>query len=119
MEYIRADLINFPKRVTLDCGNDAPNEVICESFCNKHYLCRCRQVTEQEIDCLIKSGNCNSLEQVECKTNAGSGCGACRIRINNLLKVAEEGKKNSFSYCEKCCSISALCVCSYSKVQSC
>ena len=79
-------LKNYPKIEPLDCGNDAPNEVICESFCNKHYLCRCRQVTEQEIDCLIKSGNCNSLEQVEWETNAGSGCGACRIRIKKLLK---------------------------------
>ena len=119
MEYTRAELINYPKRVTLDCGKDDPNEVISESFSNKHYLCRCRQVAEKEIDCLIKSGNCNSLEQVEGKTNAGSGCGACRIRIKNLLKVAEEDKKNIFSYCEKCCSISALCVCSYSKAISC
>ncbi len=119
MEHIQSELINYPKTVTLDCGKDAPNEVIGESYCNKHYLCRCRQVGEKEIDCLIKSGTCNSLEQVEWKTNAGSGCGACRIRIKKLLKVAEKDKKNNFSYCEKCCSISALCVCSYSKVKSC
>ena len=119
MECIRSEVVNYPKMITLECGNEAPNEAICESFSNKHYLCRCRKVAEKEVDCLIKSGDCNSLEQVEWETNAGSGCGACRIRIKNLLKVAEEDKKNNFSYCDKCCSISALCVCSYSKVKSC
>ena len=116
---IRSEVVNYPKMITLECGNEAPNEAICESFSNKHYLCRCRKVAEKEVYCLIKSGDCNSLEQVEWETNAGSGCGACRIRIKNLLKVAEEDKKNNFSYCDKCCSISALCVCSYSKVKSC
>jgi len=118
VESIQSGIINYPKMDPLDCGNDAPNEVICESFGNKHYLCRCRQVSEKEIGFLIKSGTCNSLEQVEWETNAGSGCGACRNRIKNLLKAVEQDMENNFSYCENCCSISQLCVCSYSKNKS-
>ena len=75
------------------------------------YLCHCRQINKNIICSAIKNNFCNSVEKIEIETGAGSGCGACRARIDKLIHKEDGYDGANFSYCDRCRSIKALCVC--------
>lgn len=47
-------------------------------------VCNCRKVTEEEIVKAIKSG-ATTVEAVGEVTKAGTGCGRCKPRIQELI----------------------------------
>lgn len=52
-------------------------------------VCECFQVTEETIREAVKNG-ANTVEAVGDKTQAGTGCGGCQSRIEEIIN---EGKK--------------------------
>ncbi len=53
-------------------------------------ICNCMGVTRQEIEDAITKDNCDTLEKIQDKTEAGTGCGSCVEDIEDIL--AEMGK---------------------------
>ena len=47
-------------------------------------ICRCHKVTEDEIINSIKEG-AKTVEAVGEKTKAGTGCGGCKTKIQELI----------------------------------
>jgi NAD(P)H-nitrite reductase large subunit len=75
------------------------------------YLCHCRQIHKNVVCSAIKNSFCNSVEKIELETGAGSGCGACKARIDKLIHKEEGYDGANFSYCDRCRSIKTLCIC--------
>lgn len=48
-------------------------------------VCRCVEITDHEIENAVLEGK-QTWEDVQKKTKCGTGCGACRPRIENLIK---------------------------------
>ncbi len=47
-------------------------------------ICRCHKVTEEVIVKAIKNG-CKTVEAVGEATKAGTGCGSCKSKIQELI----------------------------------
>jgi nitrite reductase (NADH) large subunit len=54
-------------------------------------LCSCNHVTEPTVITAIRQGSC-SVRDVGEKTQAGTGCGSCRSRIERLLTTLAPGR---------------------------
>ena len=54
----------------------------------KALVCTCFGVTEERIEELVASGSVGSLEDVARACNAGSGCGSCRMIIQEMLDAS-------------------------------
>lgn len=96
VEMIREALGEFP-RGRMSCMNaclDALESALVdfrslqlgEFSGEKALICTCFGVTEERIEELIAGGEVESLEDVMRSCNAGSGCGSCRILIQELLE---------------------------------
>ncbi len=48
-------------------------------------ICECRNVTDQQIEELVKSGKAETLEQVQEITGLGTVCGSCRSKARDLV----------------------------------
>ncbi len=48
-------------------------------------ICTCFGVTEDDIEAAIKDSHIASVDDVSAATNAGSGCGSCRMIIQEIL----------------------------------
>lgn len=48
-------------------------------------MCTCFGVTEESIVEAIQTGRLGTVDQVANTTNAGSGCGSCRMLIQEML----------------------------------
>ncbi|MFT3746401.1 MAG: (2Fe-2S)-binding protein [Pyrinomonadaceae bacterium] len=57
----------------------------------KALVCTCFGVTEESIENAIETGGLTTVEDVSHKTNAGSGCGSCRMLIQEMLDSTEMG----------------------------
>ncbi|MCZ2342256.1 MAG: (2Fe-2S)-binding protein [Bacteroidales bacterium] len=55
--------------------------------CPDRIVCRCLQVTEQEIITAIQIHGATTERAVQQLTEAGSGCGCCRREIRQYLAV--------------------------------
>lgn len=55
-------------------------------------ICNCHGVTKGEILCAFREKGCVSREQVSEVTRAGTGCGSCVPRIEELLETAPRGE---------------------------
>ena len=49
-------------------------------------ICTCNQVTEQQIENAILNDNCDTVEKIQEKTEAGTVCGGCIEDIEEILK---------------------------------
>ncbi|HPG73859.1 MAG TPA: (2Fe-2S)-binding protein [Bacteroidales bacterium] len=49
-------------------------------------ICTCNQVTEQQIEDAILKDNCDTVEKIQEKTEAGTVCGGCIEDIEEILK---------------------------------
>lgn len=78
---------------------DVSTSVGCATCCgDDSIVCRCFQVTKQEVYDAVASGNALTISQLRCHTDAGTGCMACVCKIKQLLAeraaalAAEAGK---------------------------
>lgn len=63
-----------------------------EEFCGeKALVCTCFGVTEEYIENAIVTSGLTTIDEVSLRTNAGSGCGSCRMLIQEMLDAAEMG----------------------------
>ena len=54
----------------------------------KPLVCTCFGVTEERIEELVASGAAGSIDDVARACNAGSGCGSCRMIIQEMLDAS-------------------------------
>lgn len=59
----------------------------------------------------VQSRLVQSVEEVMKETGAGTGCGACRCRINRVLEGLPAACGGRFDLCGGCGCISAICQC--------
>lgn len=58
----------------------------CTTCCDgDSIICRCFQVTKQEVHEAVASGNARTISQLRCHTGAATGCMACLCKIKQLL----------------------------------
>jgi len=63
----------------------------CEEFHGeKALICTCFGVTEEKIEDLIATSHLTSVGQVTAACNAGSGCGSCRMLIQEMLDASHD-----------------------------
>lgn len=51
----------------------------------KALICTCFGVTEERIEATIRLNGLTTVDEVGAKTNAGTGCGSCRMLIEELI----------------------------------
>lgn len=49
-------------------------------------ICTCNQVTEQQIEDAILNDNCDTVEKIQDKTEAGTVCGGCIEDIEEITQ---------------------------------
>ncbi len=54
----------------------------------KALICSCFGVTEDTIEMIIRGGNIGSVDDVSAKSNAGLGCGSCRMMIEEMIDLS-------------------------------
>lgn len=73
-------------------------------------VCHCHEIHESEIRSVIEQDCENSVEGVGRRTCAGTGCGACRCKIQRLLN-GQPINCGPCAFCPGCRSIMKLCTC--------
>ncbi|MBS1796271.1 MAG: iron-sulfur cluster assembly scaffold protein [Acidobacteria bacterium] len=56
----------------------------------KALICTCFGVSEETIERLIEKTGATEVEEIGALSNAGTGCGACRFLIREMLDLREE-----------------------------
>ncbi len=59
----------------------------CATFADDAMVCTCNNVNAGEIRSLIRSGQCNSLDDIQVKTRAGGACGCCLPFVAGIVAV--------------------------------
>ena len=59
----------------------------CATFSDDAMVCTCNNVNAGEIRSLIRSGECNSLDDIQVKTRAGGACGSCLPFVAGIVDV--------------------------------
>jgi len=78
--------------------DEAPTNVVpaspedCATFDDDAMVCTCNNVNAGEIRSLIRTGECNSFDDIQVRTRAGGGCGACVPFVAGIVNV-ELGKR--------------------------
>jgi NifU-like protein len=49
-------------------------------------ICECKNVTDMQIEELVKSGKAKTLEDLQRLTNYGTGCGKCKAKVQDLFE---------------------------------
>jgi NAD(P)H-nitrite reductase large subunit len=52
-------------------------------------VCMCMGVTKEEIEEAVKEKGCATAEDIQDKTYAGTSCGNCLPRIDQIVKKAK------------------------------
>jgi len=61
-------------------------EILIIKFYNmSEIICHCFEVSREEIEKAIRERNLKTVEEVGEATNAGTGCGGCQERIQEIL----------------------------------
>jgi NifU-like protein len=68
---------------------DFRSRQIEEFRAEKALICTCFGVTEESIESAIRSSGLRTVDEVSSTTNAGSGCGSCRMLIQEMLDGAD------------------------------
>jgi NifU-like protein len=55
----------------------------------KALICTCFGVSEETVEEIISENNCETVEEVADICNAGSGCGSCRLLIQEIIDASE------------------------------
>lgn len=79
-------------RDLLDAKEESPQIVPaspedCATFEDDSMVCTCNNVNAGEIRSLIRTGQCNSLDDVQVKTRAGGACGSCLPFVAGIVEV--------------------------------
>lgn len=74
IDAFRAALASHRERVSAEFVGESP------------LVCTCFGVTEEQIDEMISSNNVRTLEEITTYCRAGSGCGSCRMLIQDQLE---------------------------------
>ena len=56
--------------------------------CPGRMVCRCLQVTEQEVVTMVATLGLREVHEVRTMTGAGDGCTCCHDEINKILTLA-------------------------------
>lgn len=48
-------------------------------------ICECKNVTDQQIEKLVKTGKVKNLEELKQQTSYGTGCGKCKAKVADLF----------------------------------
>ncbi len=67
--------------------NDFRSRQIEEFTGEKALICTCFGVSEDEIESVIEKNKIESVEEVGAVCNAGTGCGSCRMLIQELIDI--------------------------------
>ena len=73
-------------------------------------VCHCHQVRASEIKSAMRAHRLDSVEAVTLCTRAGSGCGACRCRVQRMV-MGLPTDCGPCAFCTGCNSIKKLCTC--------
>jgi bacterioferritin-associated ferredoxin len=80
-------------------GNSEPEAAVipaspedCATFSDDAIVCTCANVNAGEIRDLIRSGSCDTLDDIQVRTRAGGGCGSCLPFVAGIVNV-EIGKR--------------------------
>lgn len=73
-------------------------------------ICHCHQVRASDIRSAITRHDADSVEMVSLCTRAGTGCGACRCRVQRLV-AGLPAECGPCAFCPGCNSIKKLCTC--------
>ena len=74
-------------------GDEAETTIVpaspedCATFDDDAMVCTCNNVNAGEIRSLIRSGECNSFDDIQVRTRAGGGCGACVPFVAGIVNV--------------------------------
>ncbi len=69
--------------------NDFRSRKLEEFSGEKALICTCFGVSEERIEQIIGENNCETVEEVADICNAGSGCGSCRLLIQEIIDACE------------------------------
>ncbi|HST42527.1 MAG TPA: molybdopterin-dependent oxidoreductase [Conexibacter sp.] len=67
-------------------GSDA---AAAQTAAGDELVCSCQAVARTTIEAAIRNDALRTVEQVSRRTQAGTGCGGCRLRVQALLDAAE------------------------------
>lgn len=70
---------------------DHRNRVIEEFSGEKALVCTCFGITEERVIEVISIENVTEVSQVSDLCNAGSGCGSCRLLIQEYIDIRQSG----------------------------
>lgn len=51
----------------------------------KALICTCFGITQERIEKVVRAGGLSSVDEVSMSTNAGTGCGSCRLLIQEII----------------------------------
>lgn len=89
-ETRRADCVASAMKAMRGAFADFRSRQIEEFRGEKALICTCFGVTEEDIENAISDGSLRTLEQVSTATNAGDGCGSCRVLIEEILDSTQK-----------------------------
>jgi len=73
-------------------------------------VCHCHQVRESEVRAVIERDSEDGVEGVGQRLGAGTGCGACRCKVQRLL-AGLPINCGPCGFCTGCGTIKKLCTC--------
>ena len=65
------------------------------------FVCLCHVTTDKEVRRLIDDG-VDTVEQIGDACGAGTGCGACRAQIHDMIEASGRGCDRTGSACADC-----------------
>lgn len=81
----RRDCVEAAIRALRSAFADFRSRQIEEFQGEKALICTCFGVTEERIETIIEQNAITSVDQVSRHSNAGSGCGSCRMLIQEII----------------------------------
>lgn len=81
----RSECIQVVSNALRNAFADFRSRQIEEFRGEKALICTCFGITEESIENAIRAGGLRTVEDVSSLTNAGSGCGSCRMLIQEML----------------------------------
>jgi NifU-like protein len=81
----RQHCLNLALETLQSAFNDFRSRKLEEFSGEKALICTCFGVSEETIEQIINENNCETVEEVADICNAGSGCGSCRLLIQEII----------------------------------
>jgi NifU-like protein len=87
--FERQHCFNLAVETLQTAFNDFRSRRLEEFSGEKALICTCFGVSEETIEQIIGENNCETVEEVADICNAGSGCGSCRLLIQEIIDASE------------------------------